>query len=96
MGDRGGTDSETGKGAGRTLVWAVRTAAITAFAGLAATQYLARASAPPGAGAVTHVAQGGPARPVRDPDTTGSIVGGARFVKLDPCAAIPALRSAKH
>lgn len=96
MDDRDGPNLDAGPRLGGTLIWAIRTAAVTAFVGLAATQYLARVSAPSTAEAVSQVARAGTSRLAPDPETTGSISEGARFVRLDPCAVTPGLRLLKR
>lgn len=92
MADRDDPNPDAVPATGGSLTWAVRTAAVTVLAALAATQYLARVSAPPAAEAVSQVARAGTPRGAPDPETTGSIAQGTRFVRLDPCAVTPDLR----
>ena len=79
--DEGGT--EGAPRAHGTIAWALRSAAVAALVGLAATHYLARISAP--AGDAVRLAKAGSGRAIQDPETTGSITAGVRAVRIDPC-----------
>ncbi|WP_375457168.1 hypothetical protein [uncultured Methylobacterium sp.] len=86
MGD--GSGVEEGVRSSGTLAWAIRTAGIAGFVGLAMTQYLAHG----------HTDASDPmrvAKSVTDPDTTGSIARGARSVRLDPCGTGSGSRPAR-
>lgn len=85
MGD--GNEVEGVRSSG-TLAWAIRTAGIAGFVGLAITQYLARGHTD--ASAPMRVAQS-----AADPETTGSIARGARSVRLDPCGTASGSRPAR-
>ena len=62
----------------------IQIAGVAGFVGLAAVQYFAHGdrSAPE----ATRMAQASTVRSALDPETTGSIVKGARLVRLDPCS----------
>ncbi|MEA1834974.1 hypothetical protein U8607_23035 [Methylobacterium durans] len=71
------------------LAWALRVAAVTLVLGCAAAQYLSRYHG----ASERRVAV---AAPLPEPETTGSIGGGARSVTLDPCALAGRIRGSAH
>ncbi|WP_132257416.1 hypothetical protein [Methylobacterium segetis] len=64
------------------LAWTLRIAALTLVLGCGCAHYLSRLHVAP--------ARGGQiaARALPDPETTGSITGAARSIRLDPCALV--------
>ena len=85
-----GEDNGPEAGSHGTLRWAIQTAGVAGFVGLAAVQYFAHGDR--NAPEATRLAQAATARGALDPETTGSIAKGARSVRLDPCS----LRSGTH
>lgn len=85
-----GDDNGSGADSHGSLRWAIRTAGVAGFVGLAAVQYFAHGvrNAPE----ATRMAQVTTGRGTFDPETTGSIAKGARTVRLDPCS----LQSGTH
>ena len=76
-----------------TIAWALRTTAVAALAGLAATHYLAGAGAP--ADDAVRMAKAGTGRTIQDPETTGAISADRRFVRLEPCTLPSGARSGR-
>ena len=85
MGEENGAAQSHG-----TLWWAIRTAGIAGFFGLALVHHFTQPDRTPPA--PIHVAQSGTGRSLADPDTTGSIAQGARAGKLDPCGSSAGMR----